>query len=141
MQAIPALAAVLISLFAATLQGCSDHNQDRVSAPAGSNQDLISRPPENMTFFTCTACLVDDSARCATNRPVCGDSTERTDSEVGAKDALCDTLTPAELARRPTPEGFKPSPYLKNACYSWPADAFKTSCTTFTATCERVPIH
>lgn len=130
MQAIRAVAVVLMTLTAAALQGCPDHNQDHVAAPPG-----------NKTFYKCTACLTDDPARCATHTPVCGDSQERMPSESAAKYPLCDTLSAAELARRPTPEGFKPSPYLKNACYDWPDNAFKTSCTTFTTTCESVPIH
>ena len=103
-----------------TLPGCSD------------------RPT---TFFKCTACLADDPARCETATPVCGDSTERLPSEAEARDALCDTLSPADLAKRPTPTGFKPNPYLKNACYEWPDDAFKMSCSTFKTSCANVPIH
>jgi len=117
-----------ICLFAAALAGCTDC--------------LLGGPAKTNRFFKCTACLADDPARCATSTPVCGDPTEdRTFSETGAQQALCDTLSAAELARRPTPEGFKPSPWFKNACYEWRDDAFKISCTTFTTTCESVPIH
>lgn len=130
MQSIHALAIVLISLFTAALQGCPDHNERGVAQPAG-----------NTKFFKCTACLADTPSHCVTNTPVCGDLSERSDSEVGAKNSLCDTLSPAELARRPTPTGFKPNQWFKNACYKWPDDAFTVSCTTFTTTCAKVPIH
>jgi hypothetical protein len=120
------LVVVLMTLVAGALHGCADR---------------ILGPAKDKKFSKCTACLADDPARCATSTPVCGDPEERSYSELGARQALCDTLSAAELARRPTPPGFKPNPYIKNACYDWPDDAFKTSCTTFTTTCSGVPIH
>jgi len=100
----------------------------------------LGRPAQS--YFSCKACLADDAARCATYKPDCHDSTEQLPSETAATDALCDTLTPAELARRPTPPDFKPnSPWFKNACYLWPKDAFKIACTRFQQTCDGVPIH
>lgn len=131
MAPVHTVVVVIMSLVAAASRGCPDHH----------GEDVSSSPPPNKTFFKCTACLVDDPAHCATNTPVCGDSTEEWDSTAHAHTALCDTLSPADLARRPTPPGFKPGPFAKNACYDWPDDAFKTTCTTFSTHCERVPIH
>jgi len=65
------------------------------------------------TFFSCTACLADDAARCATHTPQCGDSSERFASDAGATHVLRNTLGPTELARRPTLEGYKPSPMVE----------------------------
>ena len=105
-----------------------------------SHPDPFARPPQS--YFSCKACLADDAARCATYKPDCHDSTEQLPSETGAKNALCDTLTAAELAHRPTPPDYKPnSPWFKNACYLWPEDAFKTTCASFKQTCDGVPIH
>lgn len=109
-----------------------------ISAAAGGLTGCTSR---TVTFFSCKACLADEPARCASYTPDCGDSSERTPSESSATDALCDTLGPAELARRPTPEGYAPSPWSKNSCYSWPADAFALTCTRVAKTCDGVPIH
>jgi hypothetical protein len=106
-----------------------------------SHEGALAEPARTKTFFSCKVCLADDAARCATHAPVCGDSSERTPSQEASKDALCDTLSAAELARRPTPPGFKQSPWNKNACYAWPEDAFKATCTTVTKTCDSVPIH
>jgi hypothetical protein len=105
-------------------------------------QGALGQPAKTQSFFACKACLSDDGARCATFTPECHDSLQQADSETGAKYALCDTLSSAELARRPTPPDYKPnSPFFKNACYLWPADAFKISCTSIKKTCDGVPIH
>jgi hypothetical protein len=106
-----------------------------------SRSGILGSPARNVTLFSCKVCLADDAARCATHTSDCGDSSERMDSETAARDALCDTLSPADLARRPTPTGFKPSPWLENACYAWPVDAFTSSCSSFTKTCDGVPVH
>jgi hypothetical protein len=93
-------------------------------------------------LFTCTACLADDPKRCTTKAQLCGAlPDDRPTAEIGAKDALCDTLTPAELGRRPTPPGFKPGGYDPNACYQWTADAFAVTCTPVMTKCAKgVPI-
>lgn len=106
-----------------------------------SRSGILGSPARKVTLFSCKVCLADDAARCATRTSDCGDSSQQMDSEIQARDSLCDTLSAAELARRPTPTGFKPSPWLKNACYDWPGDAFKSSCASFTKTCDGVPIH
>ena len=93
------------------------------------------------TYFRCTVCLADDATRCATHVQACGDLPSHDDAVLSGSYALCDSLTPAELARRPTPPDFTPSTFYKNACYRWPDDAFKATCTTFPLTCGNVPIH
>ncbi len=93
-------------------------------------------------MFSCRACLIDDPQRCVSYAQTCGDlEHDRASAQVAAKDALCDTLPADVLARRPTPPGFKPNPYLKNACYEWPDDTFTLDCTPVTKTCSSVPIH
>ena len=114
----------------------------RIGCQHDAQQGPLDRPAQGgQSYFACTSCLADDAKRCATFTPSCGDSREQLPSETGAKDALCDGLGEPELAKRPTPTGFKPSPWAKNACYAWPADAFKTSCTTVAKACDSVPIH
>jgi hypothetical protein len=110
--------------------GCHDPQ------PATTN-----RPAAVATYFACTACLSDDATRCAAFTPECHDSHEQKPSEIGARQALCDTLSPAELARRPAPADFKPTPWAKNACYAWPDDAIKTTCATVAKGCDGTPIH
>jgi hypothetical protein len=95
------------------------------------------------TLYTCKACLATDGNRCASYAQRCGDgSNDRMGAEAGATDALCDTLTAAELASRPTPQGYhQNASFTKNECYVWPKEAFALTCTTTRTKCSHLPIR
>lgn len=129
---------VVVSLFAVAMAGCPDHHGEAIEH---HGDNTAATPAPNRTFPKCTACLSDDPKHCATYTPECGDSDDEVRSQYAAKNALCDTLSAAELARRPTPAGFEANEWYKNACYRWPEEAFKISCTPYKTHCESVPIH